>query len=181
VRSVYLPRGNEFGAFTVSRSSGSNRRAVVGTPHTEADLQTLDPYSFLAEHPDLSMTMAPLPDGERGRWYPDLHVILISDRLSQAERRCTLAHELVHRMRGDLHVADDLMRNRIERSCHLIAARLLIPLPDLVQAMLWSQEPAEVAEQLWVDLETLQTRVETLHPAERGYLRRRLATKEMTA
>ena len=127
------------------------------------------------------MTIAPLPPGERGRWYPDLRVIFISDQLSQAERRCTLTHELVHRMRDDLHLDDDLLQNRIERSCHQQAARMLISLDDLAAAFLWSEEPWDVADRLWVDMETLHARMDALHPAERGYLRRYMDTKEHTA
>lgn len=136
----------------------------------ETDL--LDPYAMLDEHPDLSLVIAALPVGERGRWYPALHVIMISDRLNQAERRCTLTHELVHRMRGDVHVSDDVFHNRQEKSCHQTAARILIPFPTLLAAMQWGRDPQELAEELWVDLETLQARICALSESEGQVLRR---------
>ena len=179
---VFLPRDLTAGTPTVIGLSAFPRPAPASASPDETDINpSMNPYAFLAEHPDLSMELAPLPPGQRGRWYPDLHVILISNQLTQAERRCTLTHELVHRMRGDLHIDDDLIRNRLERSCHQIAARLLLPLPKLAEVLVWSECPSEAAEALFVDVETLQTRLESLHPAERGFLRRSIAMKEATA
>lgn len=139
----------------------------------ETDL--MDPYAILADHPDLSLVIAPLPRGERGRWYADLHVIMISDRLTQAERRCTLTHELVHRMRGDQHVSDDLTNHRQERTCHQTVARLLIPFPTLLASMHYGRDPQELADELWVDLETLQTRVCGLNEMEAQVLKAALS------
>ena len=131
----------------------------------------MDPYEILEEHPDLTLVVAPLPVGERGRWYPELGVIMISERLNQAERRCTLTHELVHRMRGDEHISDDLANHRQEKACHRAVARILIPFPTLLAALTYDRDPQELADELWVDLETLQARICSLTPVESASLR----------
>lgn len=126
---------------------------------------------MLTEHPDLTLCFTKLPEGQRGRWYPDLHTIVLDEGLTQAERRCTLLHELVHRMRGDCHVEDDREMSRQERDCHLTVARLLIPLDRLRAAMRYGRDPDELAEELWVDLETLQARILGLSKDEAAYVR----------
>lgn len=131
---------------------------------------SVDPYELLAQHPDLSLCFARLPKGERGRWYPGLHAIVIDERLTQAERRCTLMHELVHRMRGDVHVTDEVAMNRQEKHCHQMVARMLIPFSRLQAAMHWGRDRHELAEELWVDVETLTARVLGLSEAEAARL-----------
>lgn len=131
----------------------------------------VDPYEMLAQHPDLTLLFTRLPEGERGRWYPDLHVIVIDDCLTQAERRCTLMHELVHRMRGDGGtLPDEVLHARQERTCHEMVARLLIPFPSLQAAMQWGRNPQELADELAVDVETLQARISGLSDLEASAL-----------
>ncbi|MGA5467141.1 hypothetical protein [Mycobacterium sp. NPDC050041] len=85
--------------------------------------------------------------------------------LTQAERRCTLTHELVHRERGPMPV-EPIAAAREERLVDEIAARRLITTPALVDALRWTRHPAELADHLWVDEPTLQTRMTTLDPLE---------------
>lgn len=84
--------------------------------------------------------------------------------LTQAERRCTLTHELVHRERG--LVVDPAAAAREEQIVDEIAARRLITLQALAEALRWTRHPRELAEQLWVDEPTLHTRMGTLDPLE---------------
>ncbi|WP_016693281.1 hypothetical protein [Rhodococcus rhodochrous] len=60
-----------------------------------------------------------------------------------------------------------------------ITARRMIPLPDLVDAVLWCQGRIddETAEELWVGLTVLKTRLETLTPRERQWVERELARR----
>jgi hypothetical protein len=76
--------------------------------------------------------------------------------LTQAERRSTLTHELVHRERGPLPT-DPRGAAREERILDEIAARRLITMPALVDGLRWSRQPREIADHLWVDEPTLQT------------------------
>lgn len=94
------------------------------------------------------------------------------DRASrQRERRSTLAHELTHLERGPVprhrHFAI-----REERTVEEITARRLISLEDLADALTWchGRVDDETAEELWVDLDTLRTRIRTLTPCELRWL-----------
>lgn len=131
-----------------------------------AETDHMDPFAMLREHPDITLLIHRLQEGERGRWYPDAHVIVLDDRLTQAERRCVLMHELVHRSRGDVPCTDTLTGRRQEKSCHEQVARLLIPFPQLLAAMQWGRDPHELADELWVDVKTLRVRIRGLSAAE---------------
>ena len=85
--------------------------------------------------------------------------------LTQAERRCTLTHELVHVERGVLPLRG-LAAVREERVVDEISARRLITLAALVDGLRWTRELRELADHLWVDEPTLQTRMDTLDPIE---------------
>ncbi len=100
--------------------------------------------------------------------------IWMDPRQSQTERRCTLAHEMAHIELG--HV--DGCTGREEGQASRLAARRLIKVEHLADALLWSQNRHEVAEALWVDVDTLETRLAYLHPAERHYVTQRLAARE---
>lgn len=103
--------------------------------------------------------------------------IVLDRRLTQAERRCTIAHELEHQARGPVP-AEPVLAAREEAAVDAAVARKLIPIRKLGEALAWSQDPDEVAEELWVDVQTLEVRLRRLHPSERHYLRRCLAAKE---
>lgn len=100
----------------------------------------------------------------------------LDPRQLQAERRCTAMHELIHAERGH----HGCQPGPVEMSVHKEAARRLISIHALVDALVfYGEDWAAVAEECWVDEETLHTRREHLHPAERGYLLRRLAALEV--
>lgn len=97
--------------------------------------------------------------------------IVMTTQLLQVERRWALAHELAHIDRGDTHRCDAADEAEIDQE----VARKLIDLEDLLDAIRWAPNSRnEVADQLWVPREVLDTRLEHLHPAERAYLRRRI-------
>lgn len=111
--------------------------------------------------------------GLLGSWCDRARVIRLHPGLSQAERRCTLTHELIHAERGD---------TSCDGSVHREAARRLIPLGALLHAVaFYGEDWPAVADELWVDLDTLQVRLTSAHPAERGALRRTLALREESA
>lgn len=95
--------------------------------------------------------------------------------LGQAERRCTVLHEVLHAERGPANDEPGLVA-REELRVRREASRLLLPDIRLVgEALAWSHDYSEAAHELWVDEDTLLDRLDHLHPAERHYLRRRLA------
>lgn len=116
-----------------------------------------------------------LLDGADGRYYATVDRILMDRRLdTQVERRSVLAHELGHAVRGDLPCADNVSQIRQECAVDQWAARRLIELDALLDALRWSDDRDEVAECLWVTVELLDVRLRHLHPSERAYLRRNL-------
>lgn len=102
--------------------------------------------------------------------------ITITSGMDQAERRCTLTHELIHRERGPVpaHLAD----KEEEIVCDL-AARRLITLEALLDGMVWCYSEHELAEHLWVDDDTLVTRLRNLTPDESDYLETELYRREV--
>lgn len=137
---------------------------------------TIDPYKWLARAPHVKLNITRLPDDLMGRWIPDASTIELDDRLTQTERRCTLVHELVHRLHKDLPTLPPELLEIQERQCEKRAAKLLIPLNQLLDALLWSHDEheAEIADQLWVDIPTLRDRLRYLTDKERHYLISRL-------
>lgn len=114
----------------------------------------------------------------RGR--VDGHTITLHPLLTQAERRSTLAHELVHLERGQPppHLAA-----REELLVEEIAARRLVSLVDLADAIVWHDGKAhdDMADDLWVDRAILVARIRALRPDERAYIEQIVARKEGTA
>src|SRR5690625_7195002 len=86
------------------------------------------------------------------------NLIVMDPRQSQAQRRCTIAHELAHIELG--HTGG--CTGAEEAQARRLAARWLIDMDRLLDALAWSEELEEVAEELWVDLATLYARLEGL-------------------
>lgn len=99
--------------------------------------------------------------------------ILLCRRLDQAARRSTLAHELIHLERGPVP-ADPRGRAREERAVSAEAARRLIPLDALADALRWTRDEHQLAEALWVDRPTLRARMASLDSLEVADLEHRL-------
>lgn len=118
-------------------------------------------------------------------WSPKHQVILLARDLGQRERRVALAHELAHIDLGHSGVEEygdaDRQDQRLHDEADQLAARRLIPITRLADALKWSRDPEEIAEALWVTVPLLRVRVEHLHPVERHALRRVLIDAEVTA
>lgn len=97
----------------------------------------------------------------------DRGIIWLDSRLTCAERRCTLAHEIGHLERGlpcDHGVSN--ATDATERAIDEWAARLLIPAHSLAQALRWATTLEDAADELWVDVPTLRARLRGLTDAE---------------
>ena len=119
-----------------------------------------------------TLIWADLPD-MMGQTCWSTRTITLDRQLTQAERRCTIAHEIEHARRGPVLNEPNLAAKE-EHAIDASVARRLIGIEDLGEALAWAHSHAEAAEDLWVDLPTLQARLRYLHPSERHYLRRRL-------
>lgn len=114
--------------------------------------------------------------GGKSAYYADLDVIAMREGLTQVQRRCSLAHELAHLRRQDRPTGNGHYDLRQEAAADLWAARYLIDVRALGEALAWSRHAAEIAEELWVTQHLLRVRLENTPPSERHYLRRRLAS-----
>ncbi|MFT4199825.1 ImmA/IrrE family metallo-endopeptidase [Gordonia sp. (in: high G+C Gram-positive bacteria)] len=98
-------------------------------------------------------------------------LVQIRRGLSQRERRTALAHEIVHYQRGD-EAGMECTRwhlEKRERLVHLVAARRLLTIEDLADA-LHDPDPAAAA---WVDDYTWALRMANLDPLETAELEHR--------
>ena len=123
-----------------------------------------------------TVEQAVLPSGQAGRVEWARRAVVVDRRLSQVQRRCTVAHELVHVERGPVPT-DPWLRLREERAVEAEAARRLITLDALADALAWSDRPVEVADELWVDEQLLDARVAGLSEGERAWLTERLGAE----
>lgn len=130
-----------------------------------------DPWRH-AETLDLRIVFRQLPGDLMGVYFHGpSRVIALDSRLTQVERRCTLAHELVHLERGDGgRCATDWHESKQEQQVHQVAARRLIRAEDLALALILHEHPYAQAEELWVDEMTLATRLAGLSTVEREEL-----------
>ena len=119
---------------------------------------------------------AVLPAGRFGLVDWARRAVVVDCRLSEAQRRCTVCHELVHVERGPVP-ADPWLAAREERAVEAEAARRLIGLEDLAGALAWSGRPAEGAEELRVDARMLGARLAGLDADERAWLAGRLGER----
>lgn len=78
--------------------------------------------------------------------------------LLQVERRCTLAHELIHLERGDTGECTSTVERAIERE----VARRLISIHALCTGIRWTLDPAELADELWVTDKVLAARFDNM-------------------
>jgi Zn-dependent peptidase ImmA (M78 family) len=105
-------------------------------------------------------------------------VILIEHAHTEAQRRCSLAHALAHLDLGHTDTPDGWFERREEVEADDLAARRLIPLPDLARALAWSRDRDEVARELGVDTSMLASRQDRMRTDERRRLRRLLSRSD---
>jgi hypothetical protein len=117
----------------------------------------------------------------RAAWLPEERVILLDRELSITEGRCTLAHEIAHMDLGHYPTGVGHFDRRQERDADGLAARRLLALFALVEAVRGGWDLPAVADQLRVTQDVLQVRLDRLHPSERHALRKVIARLEVAA
>lgn len=133
------------------------------------------PWRYMAEQfPHFVIcTSYELPPGVRGLVKGER--IWLCRTLDQAGRRTVLSHEIGHIERGmPIYPRHHLYTRREERIVDQIAARRLIPIAKLVDAMKWSRHPAELAEALWTTPRMVECRLNSLDPIEVAQLEHQL-------
>lgn len=168
------PNANKMEANLRSRTTIDQ---VVGGNDHSVGMKRYHPWRQLRDrHPEVSVTCRyVLPGTLKGSW--TRHGIYLHRDLDQAGRRTTLTHELVHHERGSLCAqgtvdVNDPASIREERKVDEIAARRLIPIEELVDALVWTRwhVGSETAAELWCDTALLLVRVQTLTPDEQQYI-----------
>lgn len=122
------------------------------------------PWRVLRGLSSWSLVIAPLPPGLLGVCDFGRRMIVLAPGQSQAQRRSTLAHELEHARRGE---PVPRWRAQDEARVRVAAARRLISIEALVDAARWARSLPELAEELWVDEDTVRDRLAHLGDRER--------------
>jgi hypothetical protein len=134
------------------------------------------PWRAIRERADITVKWEPIP-GRLGQWCQRTMTMTLHPEQSQRQRRCTATHELIHAERGHYGACAPA----VDRAVHAEAAYRLISLDELVDALLWSQDEQELAEELWVDVATARARLDSLTTIEQNYIERRIAAREDAA
>lgn len=130
------------------------------------------PWRVFSELTDWSLRWERLPFGIWGLTNFEDQTVTITSGLTEAERRCTIAHETQHILRGPVAAHREAHEELIVDHN---AARLLLPdVAEVAEALAGASDIPGAAHELWVDDLILEARLRHLHPAERGYLKRRL-------
>lgn len=126
------------------------------------------PWRLLREQPNVTLTWHTA--GPWGYTNHSTQTISIRTGLDQAQRRCTLLHELQHIHRGPVTWG---MAPIEETRVRKITAHLLLPnVKEIADAYAWALgDDHEAAAELWVATPILLDRMRWMnHPAERSYL-----------
>lgn len=122
----------------------------------------------------VTLSVEPTPAGKAAWWSPALDHIILRPDLSRIERRVHLAHELAHRDLGHSAACDGRGSRRQERAADGLAARRLISLCALLDALCWTDCTAQAAEALGVTEHLLDVRLEQMRGGERRWIAVRL-------
>lgn len=135
---------------------------------------TLHPWRVLRAMPHVTLTWQPLPGRLRGL-SDGRSRIWLDTGLLQRERRCTLAHELIHLREAH----EGCQPPSVERWVrHQVSLWLLPDLDAVLDELVFHHgDPEAAAVDLWVDRATVEARLDSrhLHPAERAEVMRRLS------
>lgn len=138
-------------------------------------VNTYSPWGELAAHPEITLEWRELV-GRIGEYVHRDRLIVLDPRMPRRQMRSVLCHELRHAEAAHVGVECEKARRVQEIGVDRAAARLLIDVTDLGEALAFNgRHVTPTAVELRVSDKMLRVRLSSLHPAERGYLRRRLA------
>lgn len=149
---------------------------TVSTMQEPAPSPAWNPIAELGRRAHLTIVW--IDRGRRGCIDFAAREIQLRRSMRLVERRCVLSHELIHDERGPV---PKWMTAREEAAVRQESARRLIVLEDLARALQWSPFITEVAEELDVDVPTLQARLTGLTDDERDSLATLSAHHELDA
>lgn len=123
-----------------------------------------NPWRQIRNLPELDVHWIDQPPGRIAA--TDGRRIWMDTRLLQVQRRCAAAHELIHVERGHRSGCHPL----VERQVRAEAARRLITIEHLLDALAWTVDWDEAADVLWVTVEVLRDRIDNLTTEETAAL-----------
>jgi hypothetical protein len=158
------------------------RRAQCSQNWTLRSDRVYDPGRDAAErYPDWRIIRRPL-HGAYGFTCHRRKLIVVDSEGTRAEWDCTVAHELVHLDRGDrCTLGDSVVNVRLEQAVARIAARRLLPAWRLAGAQLYGRHPAEIADELGVDIDTLRVRCNGLDDRDLAVINERQQLRDWGA
>lgn len=142
---------------------------------------TYNPWRDLRDrYPHIHVELHPIAPAN-AFWAIDLDIVIVNSALSRAERRFALAHEIAHMDVGDRAVDLCWFSTRQETAADRLAARRLVRVCDLADAVRWCHGPAEVAAELEVPHDVLALRWRWMHPSERSAVEAAHRSREAVA
>lgn len=131
-------------------------------------IMAVNPWQRLAEEwPHVSVTYADLGSPYKHgatRWKAGRPVaVILHERLTQVQRRCTLAHELEHLDRGS---PCESLRASIEQRVIRATAKYLLPDLSLIADAVGLYDLHRAADELWVTFPVLVDRLRAMTDAE---------------
>lgn len=142
---------------------------------------TYSPWAELASLPHLELRRERPAIGRLGEYLHNAGrfgrgLIRLHPEMPRRQARSVLCHELRHHEAGDVATVCAQAAVRQELLADITAARLLVDIRDLGDALvLHDQHRSAAAVELRVSDEVVHTRLKRLHPSERHYLIRRMA------
>jgi hypothetical protein len=138
-------------------------------------MNTYSPWAELSSLPDLTLEWRELA-GRAGEYLHVARLIRLDPRAPRRQLRSVLCHELRHAEAADVATTCERVNLRQEQHADQAAARLLIDIYDLGDAMaVHGNHFSAIAVELNVSDAILRVRRDHLHPSEASYLRGRLA------
>ena len=128
--------------------SAASRNRRKETTITETELEQLAETLGITVEDDHHGHLHP---GDLGGYVHHNRLILLDPTLGAVNRRCTLAHELAHAIRGDIPSGNPHFDARAERAADQIAAELLISPTEYAAAeALYGAHPGAIAREIGV-------------------------------
>lgn len=158
--------------FATSGSDGVSRR----TRRVRSAVMEWDPWTDAGEQ-GLIVSCSPLVRG--GRYFPDLHLVVLGWPLSESQRRTVLSHELAHHHLGHRPQDEWQAHRRQEVRADRWAAVRLVTVEALARAVIGASDWSEVAEELEVDPALLELRVRDMSEGDRAEVMRLVGGQEM--
>lgn len=106
----------------------------------------------------------------RGAWLPDDRVIFLDRALGRADRNSVLAHEIAHIDLEHESTGRPWFDRRQERQADRLAARRLIDVERLAEALKWCLCEEELADHLDVTVDVVRLRLAMLRDSEKAQI-----------